>query len=299
MGESRFDEAVQTAWGKFESLLEESLAQLGDGSMVIDVEAETTGDGTTPYVQFAGDDEWIRGEVSSNGFLDEACRLDKVQRRALRALGWQRPDDDHPNFWVDVRRDEVELLRTMAVGALRQALGVVHPRFLSWVADGTPTSEDQDVFEHELGFPSDAAELRTMVTATVGHHLGLETVKTDDDGDIPISSGKVPLWVRVLEDSPTVRIFSHVVVQVLSARQARIEADILNRQYHHVKFTVVDRTIVATTDLVGSPFVAQHVRDAMDNLGSVLNDIVEDTALRTGGRLFFSSVKTPPNRPSA
>jgi hypothetical protein len=295
MGENRFDEAVQTAWGRFETRLSQSLEDLGDGSMVIEVEAETSGSGSAPYVQFAGDDEWVRGEVSSNKFLDRGCRLDAVQKRTLRALGWQRPDEEHPNWWVDVERDQLELLRTMTVDALRQALGVVHPKFLAW--GGDPDVDDageEDAFEHELGFPESPQELRDLVDATIARHLGMDLgeLEKDDDGDIPIVSGKVPLWIRVLDECPTVRIFSHVVVNVMSSRQARIECDILNRRHRQLKFAVEDRRIEATIDLPQSPFVAQHVRDMVDYAGGTLNDVVDDLVLRTNGRRFLDAVKS-------
>lgn len=297
MTESRFDRAVQTAWGKFESQLEASLAALGDGSLVIDVEAETTGKGSMPYVQFAGDGEWVRSEVSANKYLDRACRLDGVQKKALRALGWQRPDDEHPNWWVEVERDQLEVLQTMAMGALRQVLGVQHPKFLGWGGDAETESEaGEDGFEYELGFPEGPEELRTMVEATVALHIGQDELVRDDDGDIPIRARKVPLWVRVLDDSPTVRIFSHIVEGVLSSRQARIEADILNRQHRQLKFAVQDRRLVASIDLPAAPFVAQHLRDMLDLADEVLNDIADDLVLRTSGRLFFNSKSPRPRR---
>lgn len=298
MSESRFDNAVQTAWGRFEAQLESSLAALGEGSMVIDVEAETSGQGSAPYIQFAGDGALIRGEVSGNQFLDRACRLDAVQRRALQALGWKRPDDQHPNWWVEVERDRLEVLQTMVLGALRQALGVMHPKFLCWEA-AAETDSGADGFPYEFGFPTTREELCTMVNATVALHLGVGEIATDDDGDIPIRTRKIPLWVRVLEDCPTVRIFSHVVVNVVSTRQARIEADILNRRHRQLKFMVQDRRVVAAIDLPMAPFVAQHLRDMLDYADQALNDLADDLALRTSGRLFFTSRPARPHRRSA
>jgi hypothetical protein len=297
MVESRFDEAVQTAWGKFESKLERRLQRIGERSLGIEVEAETTGSGAAPYVQFAGQDDWLRGEVSSNRFLDEACRLGPVQEQALTALGWRRPDDEHPNWWVDVERDRLEELVSMSAGALRQALGVVHPKFLRWQRALLEERSGEDGGSvPEIGFPSTREELRELVEATVAHHLGVEELVTDDDGDIPIESGRVPLWVQVLEESPTVRILSNVVVRVMSTRQARIEADVLNRQHSHLRFTVHDRTVVATIDIPGSPFVAQHLRDMVDVAASTLNRLVDDLVLRTRGRLFLDADASGPRR---
>jgi hypothetical protein len=302
MGESRFDEAVQTAWGMFEEHLDQRLAELGDSPLVIGVEAETAGSGTSPYVQFAGSGEWVRGEVSSNRFLDRACKLDRVQKRTLEALGWHRPDDDHPNWWVEVERGELEVLRTMAVDGLRSALGVVHPRFLRWDdvddVDANDVADGDEVLGHELGFPSTSQELQALTDATVKEYLELDhEVCHDDDGDIPIAGAKVPVWIRVWEDSPLVQVFSHVVVKVANAGQARIEADILNRAHRQLKFTVEDRTVVATIDLPGAPYVTQHLRDAIDLARETLVVLADDLALRTGGRLFFAPPRhTPADR---
>ena len=184
MSESRFDNAVQAAWGNFETRLSVSLEALGDGSMVIDVEAETSGEGSAPYIQVAGDGCLVRGEVSGNRFLDRACRLDAVQRRGLVALGWKRPDDQHPNWWVELERDRLEVLQTMVLGALRQVLGVMHPKFLGWDDPGD-AGQTVAAARCEVGFPTTREELRAMVKATVADHLGTSEVTTDADGDIP------------------------------------------------------------------------------------------------------------------
>lgn len=298
MSESRFDNAVQAAWGNFETRLSVSLEALGDGSMVIDVEAETSGEGSAPYIQVAGDGCLVRGEVSGDRFLDRACRLDAVQRRGLVALGWKRPDDQHPNWWVELERDRLEVLQTMVLGALRQVLGVMHPKFLGWDDPGD-ARQTVAAAKCEVGFPTTGEELRAMVRATVADHLGTSEVTTDADGDIPIRARKIPLWVRVLDDGATVRIFSHVVVSVLSTRQARIEADILNRRHRQLKFMVQDRRVVAAIDLPMAPFVARHLRDMLDYADTALNDVADDLVLRTSGRLFFTSRPGRPDRRTA
>ena len=98
--------------------------------------------------------------------------------------------------------------------------------------------------------------------------------------------------MHVLEDVPTVRIFSILVDGVLSSRQARIEVDILNRQYRSLKFTIHDRRLIASIDLPMMPFVAQHLRDMLDYADGVLNEIVNDEVLRLGGRPWFKA--SPP-----
>ena len=279
---------MDAAWGKFEEQIGRKLGQLGAGSFSIEVEAETEGEGSTPYVQFLGSKDLVRGEVASNRFLDRACRLGKTQKLALVALGWNRPDDEHPNWWIDVTRDELPLLSSMTVGALRVAIGVHHPEFLEW--DDQPTvAQVQPV---EIAYPESDGELSALVEATLARHIGHETVFKDDEGDIPMRNGKVLLWVQVLPGSRTVRIFSHLVVNA-NVRQARIEVDILNRRTGFLKFVLADRAIVASVDLPAAPFVAAHLRGVLDLAAEVLNEVVDDLALRTNGRSVVDRASTP------
>jgi hypothetical protein len=274
-----YDDAVEFAWARFEQELAATLGEL-DCSLCITVEAVTTGDGAAPYVQFLGGDGELCAEVSSNAYLDESCQLDTVQTEALRSLGWvQEPGE---NWAIDVVPAQAGWLASVAVGTLRHVLGVEHPEFLDWPRSAATVSTEP-VSATEIGLPADADALRGLVDAVVRDVSGHEVVR-DEDGDVVLWRGDNLLWIRVAEQTPTVRIFSYLACGVASRTQARLEADVLNRRYRHLKFHVIDRTLQAEIDVPAMPFVAAHLRAMIDLAAEVVEELTPDVALRTRGR---------------
>ena len=265
----------------FEQELATALSEL-EGSLCINVEAVTAGDGSAPYVQFLAQIGELCAEVASNVYLDEACQLDDVQEASLRSLGWvQAPGE---NWTIDTASTEAAWLGSVAVGTLRHVLGVEHPEFLVWPRsrlDG-PARVVTEADTPELGYPGDAEELRGMVDRVVAEVSGQDAVR-DEDGDVVLWCGDNLLWIRVGEHTPTVRIFSYLACGVASRTQARLEADVLNRRYRHLKFHVLDRTLQVEIDVPAMPFVAAHLRAMIDLAAEVIEELTPDVALRTRG----------------
>ena len=118
-------------------------------------------------------------------------------------------------------------------------------------------------------------------------------LERDEDGDFPVFVGLVPLWVRVLDGQPLVRIFSHAVCGVRNLDQAAIEIGILNRRTPLIKFYLSGDAIVAAADLPAAPFVGPQLRHLIENVLELLNDLARDLALRVDGHLILDEV-TPP-----
>ena len=110
----------------------------------------------------------------------------------------------------------------------------------------------------------------------------------DSDGDVPINTGVVPLWVHVDNEAPVVRLFSYVVRSVKDLRQARIEVGILNRRTPYLKFTLEEGTIVASYELAAGPFVGPLLLNTIDRVSELLNEIAADSATRVSGKLWFA-----------
>ena len=245
----------------------------------------------------------IRAEVAGNDVLDPAYRMDVDQENALVAIGWQRPgDDESPNWWLDVTREEVDVVLTMMTAAFRQVFGVVHPKFLvserlslsdgavdegvtEGIGSGLTPGTDEDAVP-VMGFPDDYDELVNLVCRALATIYGDDLVR-DDDGDFSISTGTVPIWVRAQREKPMVRIFSYLACSVRDVRQARIEIGILNRRQDFLKFVLADGIITASFDLPAAPFFGPQLLWTIAQVAEQLDDLAGDTAVRVGGKLWL------------
>jgi hypothetical protein len=239
----------------------------------------------------------LRGEVSSNAYLDDRYRLDEEQQRRLVELGWHEPAtapgtwEEHgtANFFVDVARREADRLAVMVVRALREVFGVAHPAFLR--ADDL-TGGEEPVEEPCLA-TADPAEplaarvdgyddlLRRVERALVPM---LGEVERDDDGDIPVPCGSALVWVRVEQDAPVVQLFSVVVDGLVDQKKAAFEVNVLNRDVRFVKFVQSGRRIVAHVNLPAWPFVPEHLRSMLAGMATKLDEVGGDLVTRLGGR---------------
>ena len=70
-------------------------------------------------MSWSDDDERLVAEVSGNRVLADKFRLTKDLRRHLRLAGWNRPDEDHPNYWIDVDPAFPDRPAAMLVAAAR------------------------------------------------------------------------------------------------------------------------------------------------------------------------------------
>lgn len=315
MNSSEIDltDEVEQAWVGFRVRLADRLAAMEDDEH-LKVELETGVDaddlvGCTPYLQFVGwGGDLVRAEASSNHYLAERYELTDQDEELLVELGWlaptygpeEEPDSGSVNFHTDLERRQADLIAILAVGALRDAFGCVHPIFLD--ADGleidpgfsppadsaapTDVEDSSDLDEPLVGFPSNPLELREMVDRAVAEMLD-EPLIHDSDDDIAIRSGSTPLWVRALVDAPAVDVFSHVVTDIADAERADQDVAILNRSHPFAKFFVRDDLIEMRYRLFALPFLPQQLRLVLALLMEDIDDLARDLATRVEGRRFF------------
>ena len=93
------ERSAAEAWRRFQSRLADHLAGMEEDDLLL-VEAESTltedAAGAAPYIQVCGwGDQMLRGEVVSNNYLADSCRLDEQAETALVELGFSRPWKDH------------------------------------------------------------------------------------------------------------------------------------------------------------------------------------------------------------
>lgn len=283
----RFDEAVDASWTSFEKRVAEGLKGLGQESC--EIELADAGD-VAPLIWLQGEGEHVTALLVGLSAEHDVA--------VVEVLGWHPPDEDEPgSLWgMTLPVAEAEVLAGMVSGALRYVFDVADPVFVAENLPG-PASVPSPAVDHGeaaeaaevIGYPSCFDELVDLVERALAVNYGPEIVR-DDDGDYPIRAGVVPLWVRVHDDAPVVRLFSYVVRSVRDRRQARIEIGILNRRTPLLKFHLDERVITATYDLPAVPLLGTQLLHTIDRVSELLNDLAGDLALRVDGKLWLDGI---------
>ena len=294
---------IDAAWQRFRGRLADALAAMGDGDvLILEVETglpEDELEGAAPYVQFLcwDDGAALRGEVASNRYLDHrrSLAVDDIDRLVER--GWAPPSGDDANFFVFGELREADRLADLAVRALRDAYGVPHPAFLS--ADGLETDLESgvnipgprpgmepSVDEPLAVMPDSDQQLRTLVDAALRPLLG-DTVRHDDDGDVPILEGGSVLYVHVDDERPEIRLFAILVRDIAHPERLPVELDILNRRHRFGRFFHDRGRVVLSYDFCAQPFAAGQLRSVVAELLLGIDGIARDLAARVGGRTWL------------
>lgn len=311
------EQSAAGAWSRFQVRLADRLVEMGeDDAVVIDVEAADELDGASPYVQFVvfGDGTMLRGEVSSDAYLDERYALGEAGSARLRSLGWHEPTvgpgepegQGSANFFRDVEVGDGDRLAVMAVKALREVFGVLHPAFLhgedlgpdetaGWEGSATgmgvaPVAEPEP--EERVTMAESSEHLKELVDETLMQMFG-EPPSRDDDGDVPVPYGSSVVYVRVNEAAPVVELFSLVVSGVRDRDRAAFEVSVLNRDVRFVKFHLAGDRVVAQLQLPAWPFVPAHLRSLLAGMSSKLDEIGDDLVARVGGRRAIEPEEGP------
>ena len=293
---SDIESSTAEAWRRFQARLADRLVELGEGETLL-IEAEVGAEeleGAAPYVQFAGfgNGAMLRGEVSSNVYLDERHRLDEHQVARLVEQGWARPTDESPNYHRDVPVGEGDRLAVGAVSVLRDVLGVTHPAFLicedleTFTPKPLPPrpARDAEPVEPLATIPESHEHLQELVDTALTLLFG-EPPEKDPDGDIPVPYGSSLVFVRVDPEAPVVHLFSPVVLDVTDRERAAFEVNVLNRDVGFLSFHLSGDRIVALLQLPAWPFVPEHLRTMLASMSERLDDLDEDLAARVGGRV--------------
>jgi hypothetical protein len=289
------DRSVSRAWKGFQARLADYLVGMTDeDSLVINVVAgEEPEEGSAPYVQFAGfGGDRVRGEVCSNRYLAREYQFDAQRARVLERQGWQWPDES-ANFYAQLPTIDGDRLAVMAVRALRDVFDVPHPAFLAAGSPtaaerlgltGAPEGVDSEEDEPLSIVPESAEHLQQLVDDALTPVFGHVPAK-DSDGDIPVPYNSTLVFIRVYQDEPLIDIFGCVVTDVTDLEAAHIEAGILNRDVKFIKFFVAGDNVVAQLQIPSYPFSPLVLRNMLQFMSSALDEIDDDLALRTGGRL--------------
>lgn len=287
-------EGVEDAWREFRQALADRISEQEDSDHILwelDV-PERFEHPTGPYIQVWWHDcAQPVAQVSSNRVLDDKFHLDKVQRRRLRDMGWQRPGKGQQNYWVTVDTAYVDQVADLLVRALREVFGVLHPAFLvDRFREGFEVPDwETDEIEQLLPlaqFPESHDELEELVNIALGPDAGEPIPVRDDDGDRPYRSDTAMVFVRVLPGAPVIHFFSELVVEIEDLDAAEFEVAVLNRDFDF-KFVLRDTRIIMSVDVPAWPFAPEQLRLMLDRMCTLAPKLDGDLAHRVSGRRFF------------
>lgn len=218
---------ISREWPLFEDRLAGVLATLReDQFLILPVKQSAR------FIQFAGQGAFgMRAELSSNAYLPAADRLSEVQIRKLIDHGWtaptaspavstpERDPDGSPNFFIEFSCPVVaERIAAHAVRALIDVLGLPHPGFLEYLAfdtDGNALVFSALGIKHAPRPGRQTGEERAaLLLATVSRIAGLGDLGYDADGDIGIRFGSVSVFISLLDNPVSVRLFAPLVTGV-------------------------------------------------------------------------------------
>lgn len=290
------------AWAPLRDRLAEALGVLEEGQYLV-----LSGARGPYYVQFAMEEgSWLLAEAVGDAFLEKGQKLGKAQKATLLKLGWKAPFDGRrgkeprrgeegsPNFHRRIQgKDDLALVATMAVRALREVYGFRRPGSLRYHAF---EGEGGDILLPTLGLgrcpepveeagEEAPASLEEEVLEAVREGLGVEDAGFDRNGFLMLEAEGEPVFVLLLDGPPCVRLFTPVLVDVTNEDEALGLLNTLNFEGRHARFVLDEGTVLAVIDLPGEPFVPDHFVESFMALASAAHELPDSLEKAIGGRV--------------
>ena len=314
------DRSTARAWAEFTGRLAEVISMIDD-SADLTIRSFSASDDPAPFVRLSSPTRLaVRAEAAANPALGESYRLTAAQMSALQQAGWQRPDGQCANFWLDRPQDAAEEVAELVVGALRDVYGVQHPVFLDpdqlaeilrtepsaiEGPDGTrlaarrlypdpvdrrPAVEPREAAGRGVAMtavlPADRGHLEALVEAELAAVLGHPPIR-DEEGDVVIRVGSTLVFLRTATDAQDIVLFSAVVHDVAGRSRATEVINDLNVEARWVKFQLVRDRVFVTTSVPARPFVPAHLHQAVRVMSDVADGVDEELAMKLNGRTTF------------
>jgi hypothetical protein len=305
------------SWPAFTRALAGVLAVLEDEQCLI--LQRTTGEGFVQVAAEAGGP--LRLEAVSSHYLEGKARLDRARVRRLRQLGWLPPTHapgkkkltarerkGSPNFYIDLGgRVDHAAAAELLVTTLREVYGVRSPASLAYIAFADAGS---DILLPTLGIgreqpsvvpeqrpvprrPGNAGQLQGFILDALKAWTGRTGLEFDDDGDLLLSRGDVPVLLRVDRKAPFVDVFSTVLHDVEPCPELMEALNDRNNAARCVVLTLMGTRVVASVSVDAAVFVPELFKNALTALADAVEEARAELRPRFGGRTSFDGDPTP------
>lgn len=247
-------------WPTFQVQLAEALDLLAEDQFLIVQQKQGS-----RYIQFAGQGCFgLRVETVSNHFLQGDEQISAEQRCALFRLGWQLPSGDaeastperdpdgSPNYFIDFPAGSSSArIADLAVSTLADALTIPHPSGLEYEAFD---AEGNPILLPVLGLKRAIAgkqevSLPDMLLQAVRQASGVEDLEYDEDGDLCLRYGEIPLFVTLLEDVEAVRFCSPLASKLDASAGLLSRLNALNAEMADMHCVSVEGGVLAVSSL--------------------------------------------------
>jgi hypothetical protein len=299
------DRSIDQAWTEFTARLSEVISMI-DESGDLTIGAESGSDAPTAFVRFSCPArDRVRCEASGKAVLGEDGQLEDGQLATMESLGWQPPSVSATpptrNFWAEAPQEDSQRIAELAVRALRDVYGVLHPVFLApdQLAEvlqpgpprieSTPSVSPIQVDHDDLlaRLPRNRSHLDELVDAELAEMYGHPPLR-DAEGDVAIRVGSTMLFLRTPPDGQEVIVFAAVVHDITGRSRAMEVLNDLNVEARWVKFQLIRDRVFVTLSVLAKPFVPAHLHQAVRLVSDVADGIDEELATRLNGRTTFS-----------
>jgi hypothetical protein len=299
-GEGLTDRVTAEGWLRFQARLADRFAAMAEDDILLvgALCGEEPDDGCAPYIQCCA---WgagmLRLEASSNHVLARLWWLEPAGKATLEGLGYgaptygldEEPDSGSLNYYRDLPRAEADRAAVMAVRALRDVFGVIHPVLLDGdLLDDVQAPVERAAQERRVEplatFPEGGPDVLNGLVDQALADLFEHPPVRDEDGDVPVPAGSTTVYVHVEADAPVVELFACLVTDVRDHERARFEVNVLNRDVRFVSFRLAGDHIFANLLLPSWPFVPEHLRAMLTLMVEVVQETAVDLARRVDGR---------------
>lgn len=288
-------------WPPFAERIAAVLARLEeDQYLIVSVK------GSNRFVQFAAQGAFgMRVETTSNSYLSKPEQLNRRQIATLLDAGWRDPTgtpeqatpdqdpDGSPNFFLELANPVAfDWVAQLTVCTFAEILRVPYPGSLQYEAF---EREGQVLELPELGLkmakppsaPDQPQDLPQLLLATLKQCTGVNDLAFDDDGDIGIRHGSALAFVRLVGDAPFVRFYSRILHELEDNGDIVSRLNDINARQPMVHFVFRSDAIFALADICASPFVADHVAQALVHFCSIVDGMDRLLQSEFGGETTF------------
>lgn len=131
--------------------------------------------------------------------------------------------------------------------------------------------------------------IRPYVEKKIAEYLGIESVKTDPDGDIPIRFGSTVCVVKLLEGptGPMMRVFSPFIREVQKSTELLEKLNEMNSAAPYVRFFWLEKTVFCAIDVIATDLEKDEIGNALSAVAWHSDNLDEQLIKEFGGKRVF------------
>lgn len=142
--------------------------------------------------------------------------------------------------------------------------------------------------------------IRPYVEKKIAEYLGIEAVKTDPGGDIPIRFGSTVCVVKLLEGptGPMMRVFSPFIRGVPKSPALLEKLNEMNSAAPYVRFFWLEETVFCAIDVIATDLEKEEIATALSAVAWHSDNLDEQLVKEFGGKRVFEDEQGEGKKPA-